>query len=117
MIPYKAIVQQAPDGAKVNGIWLRWYELKLYGGLMKAQVPKARKNKAFVLARRTNANMLGDGPKWMHDMAREINGLETFNPEKLLAYLQQQKQSNPNGRNNCCIVCPSLEDLGGMIEE
>ncbi len=117
MKPYKAIVQQAPGGAVSFGIFLRFFELKLYGGLMKAQTPKSRKNKAFLLARRLNGDISGKGPKWMRTIANQINELETYNPEKLLAFLAQQKTYDPNGRNNCCIICPSLEDLGGMIEE
>jgi len=114
MTPYRAAVVMAGEGAMARGIYLKFYELRLFGGLMKAQSKKGRKNKPFILARRLNGE--GQGPKWMKALAKQINSLEAYTPQKIQDFLNMQPEETEQTKIRC-IIRPTLKDLGGLIEE
>jgi hypothetical protein len=115
--PYKAAVVMTGEGAMTRGgYFLKYYELRLFGGLMPAKTAKSRKDKAFVLARRTHGDPVQLGAKWMHKLAKTINELNAYNPEQVLAFLNMQKIWVEGEKNVAAIHLPTLKDLGGFID-
>jgi hypothetical protein len=115
--PYQAAVVMTGEGAITKGgYFLKYYELRLFGGLCTAQSVRSRRGKPIVLARRTHGCPIQKGPKWMHQLAEQINQLNAYNPEQLLAFLNMQPQTIEGQKNRMTILSPTLKELGGFID-
>jgi len=111
---YEAAVVQTGDGAITRGgYYLKIYEVRLFGGLMKANGKKSRIHKPFTLACRSNGDPLNKGPKWMGQLAAKINELRTQDPAKVLAVLQAYPDFVADGKIvPKSIHRPTIQDLG-----
>lgn len=109
--PYQCAVVVAGQ-AMARGYYLKIYELRLFGGLMKAG-KQTRNHKPWVLASRSNGNPLMNGPKWMAQIAEQINDLKTMDPNEVLAVIDHLPDYNPDAKKQLpkSIHRPRVEDL------